>query len=232
MHTLSNHEKLLKIAALCGILGALIMAAGMLITGLGYTGIEGQPYSPINHFVSELGEIGVSNLAWVFNIGLILGGILLTLFIIGFTFQINHWLRYPLAAISIIATVSAALVGVFPMNNLHMHIRVAMTFFNLGMLISFLYSLVFLFNRSHHFSKWLALPGFINAALFTWFLNFPSEPDAAPDFQQGMQGLLQNRPAFLPMALLEWAVVLGILVWMLTLALYLNKNYRYVSNRD
>jgi len=36
-----------------------------------------------------------------------------------------------------------------------------------------------------------------------------------------MAGLLRNRPDFIPLALLEWVVILGILAWFLMLGIFL-----------
>lgn len=204
-----------------GILGPIIMALGMLVTALAYVGIEGQRYNLANHFVSELGEVGISRLAGVFNTSLFLGGLLAMIFMFTLASQFQSWLRYPLLLLGIAATLNGALVGVYPMNDLSNHIFVAMNFFNLGMLVSLLYSLVILFTKKHPFSKWLAVTGLVNAGLFTWFLNFPAEDNSMSEFQEGMQGLIRNRPAFMPMAALEWAVILGIILWAFSLALYL-----------
>jgi len=221
-------EKIDYFASVCGILGPLLMGAGILISVVAYVGIEGQSYGLMNHFVSELGELGVSEMAVVFNWGLILGGSLTTIFMVYLASQIDHWTKYPLGIMSVFATINGALVGVYPMNFLEPHIQVAMRFFNLGMLISFLYSLLFLFSRWHPFPRWMAAPGLFNAVSFTWFLNFPSDINSDVSFDEGMSTLLTNRPDFIPMALLEWIVILGILVWVLMLGCYLllNKSIR------
>ena len=205
----------------CGISGPLLMGLGILISAVAYVGVEGQSYGLMNHFVSELGELGVSELAAVFNWGLILGGSLTTIFMVYLASQIDHWVKYPLGILSVYTTVNGALVGVYPMNFLEPHIQVAMRFFNLGMLISFLYSLLFLLTKWHPFPRWMAAPGLLNAGFFAWFLNYPSEMNSDVSFDQGMSTLLTNRPDFIPMALLEWVVILGILVWVLILGGYL-----------
>ena len=46
------------------------------------------------------------------------------------------------------------------------------------------------------------------------------------DFQEGMKGLLSNRPDFIPLALMEWVVVIGIIIWFLMLGFYLLNNQR------
>ena len=213
--------KIRYLAASSGMVGTAVMGLGMLLTALAYRGVESQRYSLTNHFVSELGELGVSEWAPVFNWSLIIGGILTTIFMIYLASQIDHWLKYPLGLISVFSTINGALVGVYPMNDLEPHIRVAMRFFNLGMLTTFLYSLVFLFNSRHPFPRWLAIPGFVNALTFAWFLYFPAETPTEPSFDQGMAGLLTNRPDYIPLALLEWVVILGILFWVFLLAVYL-----------
>jgi hypothetical membrane protein len=208
-------------AALCGVVGPIIMGLGMLLSALAYVGVEGQRYKLANHFVSELGELGISEWAAAFNWGLILGGVLTTIFMVYLAFQLESWLRYPLGLLSVFATTNGALVGVYPMNFIEPHTRVALTFFNLGMLITFLYSLVFLFIRRHAFPRWMAIPGLLNAATFAWFLYFPVQTVAEPGFYEGMAGFLTNRPDFIPLALLEWVVVIGILSWVLILGVYL-----------
>ena len=150
-------EKIVFYGVISGIVGPSIMGIGMLVSALSYVGSEGQRYSILNHFVSELGELGVSDLAWVFNGSLFIGGLLTTFFMVVLAYQITSWVRYPLGLLSVIATLCGALVGVYPMNNLDMHTFVAMTFFNLGMLISFLYSVVFLFGKNYIFPKYFIL---------------------------------------------------------------------------
>jgi hypothetical membrane protein len=210
-----------RIAALSGVAGPLIIALGMLISILGYTGAEGQAYRLQNHFVSELGQVGISDLAPVFNLGLVIGGILNTIFLVQLALLVPGWPRYPVLVLGAASSLSGMLVGFFPMNNLGPHIFWALAFFNLGMVVALVYSLLFLLGRGGPFPRWLALPGLLNTAAFFWFNNFPSEMESGADFQGSMEGLLANRPPFLPLAALEWAVVLGILIWFLMISGYL-----------
>jgi hypothetical protein len=57
------------------ILGASAAVVGSFVPGVGYRGKQGEAYSPLNHFISELGEVEVSRIAWAFDLGLILSGI-------------------------------------------------------------------------------------------------------------------------------------------------------------
>lgn len=215
-----NRHWISRIGSWSGLIGPLVIALGSLVAALGYTGVEGQAYNPLNHFVSELGEIGVSNLALVFNLSLILGGILNSLFMIYLAQGIRGWTRWPLGLLGLLSAICGGLVGVFPMNALEQHIFVALGFFNLGMLVALAYSLVFLFGKDHSYPRWLSIPGFLNTAAFFVFNNFPSQFEEGVDFNEGMGGLLSNRPDFIPLALVEWVVVLGILVWFSLLAIY------------
>ncbi len=210
-----------KLGAWSGLIGPLVIALGSLITALGYTGVEGQAYHPLNHFVSELGEMGVSNLAPIFNYSLILGGIFNAFFMIYLAWRIEGWTRYPLAILGLSASICGVFVGVFPMNQLDQHILFALAFFNLGLLVSLIYSFIFLFSKNLPFPRWLSIPGFITTAGFFIFNNFPSQFEEGVDFQEGMGGLLSNRPDFIPLALMEWVVIIGILIWFLLLGIYM-----------
>jgi len=204
-----------------GIIGPLIIGLGVLISALGYEGVQGQRYNLLNHFVSELGELGISDLALAFNLALILGGLFNTGFMIYLAFQVKSWTRYPLLILGSLASIFGALVGIFPMNLLDQHLFVALTFFDLGLLVALVYSLIFLFGKNHPFPRWLAIPGLFNTAAFVIFTNFPSQFEEGVDFQEGMAGLLANRPDFIPLALMEWIVILGIIAWFLILGIFL-----------
>jgi hypothetical membrane protein len=71
------HFNSYRLTYIAGFIGAAAITLGALITGLAYTGTAGERYSPLNHWVSELGEVGVSEQASVFNLGLIIGGLAL-----------------------------------------------------------------------------------------------------------------------------------------------------------
>lgn len=112
-----------------GLAGCLVIIAAMVFTAAGYSGRKQEKYSALNHYISELGEAGISGRAWAFNYGLIVGGLLLIPFIIGFGIYLNN-LWAVLAIVSgVWAAVSCVLVGVFPMNNLNPHIKAAVSYF-------------------------------------------------------------------------------------------------------
>ena len=73
---------------------------GLLASGIGiifilapmipYEGTAGEPFSIFNHYVSELGEVGVSVWAPVFNIGMMLAGLLFIPFFIGLGLYLDN----------------------------------------------------------------------------------------------------------------------------------------------
>lgn len=106
------------------------MILGTLISAFAYRGKQGETYSPLNHFISELGEIGVSHLAWVFNTGLILCGIILIPACISLGMILPGFLSKLGMFSGVIAAVGLALVGFNLMNKLKPHGKAAVTFFS------------------------------------------------------------------------------------------------------
>jgi len=198
-----------------GFLGSIIITAASVITALAYVGKQGQPYSPLNHFVSELGEVGVSPAAAVFNSGLIVGGSFLVIFLVGLAMLLKGWFRYLFALIGLVSGVSGVLVGFFPMNNLAAHTQVALTFFNTGWIMVGLFSLYILLVRPPLFPLWLTIPGALTVLSFTAFLNsidgLSSDVLAAP----------ADRVAVWNVPIFEWLLVAGVMVWSFLIALRL-----------
>ncbi len=209
-----------KYVPYAAVTGSAIIALGFLLPALAFTGLDGEAYNPLNHFVSELGEIGVSRLAFLFNWGLILGSLITTPFMVYMAFKLRSRLRWLLGATGLLATLFAALVGVLPMNYPAPHLYVALTFFILGLLLTVLYTLVILISRHHPYPRWMSLPGLLFSILVLWLLVWPPAIPADIDLSQRMGGLLQTRPEIYPLAIIEWIVVLTILAWILATAIH------------
>ncbi len=95
--------------------GSLIILAGCFLSALPYRDRDGEKYSLFNHFISELGEVGVSERARVFNTGMVLGGLLFLPFIasIGWTLS-GLWAVLGTAA-GIVAAGASVFVGIYSM---------------------------------------------------------------------------------------------------------------------
>ncbi len=203
--------------AAIGLAAVVVIVVACVVTGLAYSGSAGEPYSLLNHWISELGEQGVSQLAAVFNIGLILGGIGFVVFHIGLVAMTSGRLRFAIGVIGIVSGVSGALVGVFPMNHLATHRLVALAFFATGWIGPALLAARLARASRDGLPRWLAVPGLLAAVAFLAFLVALFAPGttiadlAAP----------VNRPAVRGLAVLEWATLIVLLGWTACVAIVL-----------
>ena len=195
-----------RLAIWTGLVGSSVIALGSVVTAIAYAGSKGEPYSPLNHYVSELGEVGVSNLAALFNLSLEIGGVCFVLFMIGLAVARIGWLRVVYGATGVIAGIGGALVGVFPMNDLDKHRPVALTFFLLGLVTVLLASIDLVRAPDPRFPRWLAAVGGAAVVAFAVFLAIlfgPSGGLTSPEV----------RPAISPLTIFEWLLIVGILAW-------------------
>ena len=208
-------NRLQKIGAWSGLLSSLGMLLSYLIVGFAYRGRIGEGFSLANHFVSELGEVGISELAWLFNAALVIGGLGILLSFIALASYLHGWFRWLVLVLGLITGVSATLVGFFPMNQLEIHISIALAFFNTGWMVTGAFSFYVLFAKQSRFPKWLAIPGMIAAVAFIAFSTYnDSFMDSFRDGTSSLSEILgAARPAFWGLAALEWVVVLAVLLW-------------------
>jgi len=209
--------------AIFGLCGSLWIMLTMAVTGLVYRGKEGEKYSVFNHFISELGEVGVSRLALLFNLGLILGGLVLIPFLMGMGMALaNTWGQVAVIA-GVYTALSCIAVGLFPMNHMKAHTWVAMSYFRSGLVTVLLYSIA-VFAQSGEFviiPKLSNLAGLFSVLCYAAFLlvtdikarqnkkkEEPLDPEVKPE-----------RPRFWATTMLEWAVFFSTILWFLILAL-------------
>ena len=202
--------KRLIFASYIGQAGIFILLLSVSIAVAFYVGKQNETYSFLNHFISELGEKGVSPLAYIFNGGLILGGACISFFMLGLAMHIGNSWGLILGAIGLVTGLSATLVGVFPMNQLEIHTAIANTFFYGGLLSALGYTLYVVFSPQPRLPKITALTGGVTMlafAAFVWFLPAPLEDG------QSIHEILKNRPEIWTLPILEWVVFLCVLVW-------------------
>lgn len=190
-----------------GVVGSAFFMLASVVAALAYSGTTGEGFSPLNHWVSELGELGVSSLAFVFNVGLVVGGLALALFMAALGVLRRTRLAWLYLPIGVVAGVSGALVGIFPMNNRGIHIMVALGFFVLGWIAVGLASLDIWRRPDPRFARWLPALGAITVALFLAFLSV-----YIPYLYTGTG---DDRPAISIATTLEWLVLFGIIGWVL-----------------
>lgn len=212
-----NLDFIRRITPTAGILGVLFIGFGSLLSAVVYVGAQGQRYSPLNHWVSELGEVGVSQGAAVFNAGLVIGGICSALFMFGLSLWMHGAIRWVFGAAGVLMGILGSLVGLFPMNNLLAHTTAAAGFFLAGGISIGLFSLYNGFSRQLLFPRWLVLPGVMTVGSFVLFSLSLLNIEAAVSVLETPE----VRPAFWLTTTLEWLVVIGLLVWMFFISLRL-----------
>ncbi len=202
-----------------GYVGVGIPVFAMLLTGIIYLDPLGAPFSIFNMFVSELGERAVSQTAWLFNWGLIIGGIPLIIFMLGLGIKYNSIFGWLCTVGGIFSSVSVLFVGIFPMdfdNDIFMtgHVISALSFFYGGMITVILFSVLIFVDKKKVLPKWLGIFGLLVAIIFALFIFLPE--DSLDDV------LIRPRPWFLIIAFLEWLVAFSIFSWIITVSITLN----------
>ncbi len=199
--------------------GAASAVLGSLIAGLAYRGRLGERYSPLNHFISELGEEGVSRRAWAFNWGLIVCGLCLLPACVSLGLLLpGVWAKLGLAA-GIVTAVSIALVGVFPMNRLTPHIRAAVTYFRFGLVMVLFFTIAIAAQPETPplLPRLIALVGLPAVASYAYFLLYSRVSYAAPENPLDTK-LQKARPRVWRMAAAEWAIFITTVPWFLAVA--------------
>ncbi len=220
-------EKLIIASSDMAQAGILIILLCVLIAASSYVGRQNEAYSFLNHFISELGEIGVSPLALIFNGGLILGGLLTSCFMLGMAIHIGGRWGLGLGIVGLVTSITVTLIGIYPMNQLEIHMVTANTFFRGGLLVSLGYSLYILCSRQPQLPKVTAITSGITVlafALFLWFL---------PSSQEGSESvveILKNRPEIWALPILEWFVFLCVMGWIASTAYFLRKTIKNNHN--
>lgn len=200
-----------RLAACSGIVSAGAIGVGSVVAAVVYRGADGEPYSPLNHFVSELGELAHSELARVFNVSLIVGGVCFAVFMSGLAACRPGRLRLIAGGVGVVAGIGGSFVGVFPMDYVRQHGLAAMTFFNLGWIAVGLASADFVLHRDPRFPRGLAIAGLASVAAFIGFLR---ELDASTDASGGVASP-EVRPDVWALPTLEWLTIIGIVGWVM-----------------
>lgn len=207
----------LNLYTISGLIASGIVILAVVYPALVYRGKRGERFSLLNHFISELGELGVSKGAWAFNLGLILCGLFLLPYIIwlGTVFQsVLGWLG---VVAGIVAGLGVAAVGVFPMNNLKPHGRAAMTFFRGGLVMVIFFGLAILLQpadrvvvpKSANILSILAVGAY---GSFLFLLTGPRKEKTEWDNLDPEKK--PERPHFWIIPFLEWMVFFATIFWL------------------
>jgi hypothetical membrane protein len=204
-----------------GLASIAIILIGALAAAIPYRGYAGESYSPLNHFISELGEIAASRLAWSYNLGIVVGGLGLGIFLLLVSRAMSGRPRVAFVIFSLAAAISGPLCGVFPMDYHSTHRLVSAAFFLTGWLVAGTFTLWLLRARESAFPRWLIVPGLLVVTVFVSFIAVystyqPEDPNAH----------ILVRSDVWTVPLLEWASLLSLLGWLALLAVSLIRQPR------
>ncbi len=208
---------------LFGLMGCLVVTLGIVPTAFIYRGVNGQRYSLLNHYISELGEVGVSRGAGWFNGGMILTGVFFLPFTTGLGLVLdNTWATLGILA-GLWAGISCLLVGVYPMNNLTPHARVATSYFRGGLVTILLFTLAIFFQEpgESNLSRWANLAGLAAILSYASFIVLTARDKPDNDqVQTDNVPVVKDRPRFSLIPALEWLVFITTILWFLLIALF------------
>jgi hypothetical protein len=207
-----------------GLAGCAIIGLASLYAALRYTGSQQERYSIFNHFISELGEFGVSSQARVFNLGLVLGGLTLVFFVAGLGLQLSGMWGWLGLLAGLWAAISLILVGLYPMNNLEAHGRVAISYFRAGLVMVLLFGIAIIAQPDGNsvIPKVANMAGVLAAGTYGAFLVMLRKPAGEESDSQDVEVLdadeTRERPRFWLLPVMEWAVFFSTLIWFFCVA--------------
>lgn len=202
--------------------GILVMFVAVALSIAVYRGKRGERFSLLNHFISELGELGVSRAARVFNASLILCGLLLLPFVIHLGVLLDSTLGWIGTVAGVLASLGVAAVGCFPMNDLKLHIPAAMTFFRAGLGMVVFTGLAIQFQPAGELviPKQANLYSLLAGIAFASFLLLPVIKRSRKDPQKVLDPEAEpERPRFWWYAFLEWTVFFATILWLFGMSL-------------
>jgi len=210
-----------SVIKLTGFAGLIFGLIGVIIPSLVYRGTRGEKYSFLNHYISELGETGVSKIAWVFNLGMFLSGICIVIFSLSLgLFLPGFWAKAGLV-LGVATGLALSLVGIFPMNKMKNHTIAAVAFFRGGLLMVLLFSLAIVLQSSVNLlvPRAVGLVGMIPVLAFGVFLGLmwsvrKEKPEALDTTEF-------DRPKVWNFAVSEWSIYFAFVLWILVVALAL-----------
>lgn len=207
---------------IAGLTGAAFGLLGVILPASVYCGKEGEKYSFLNHYISELGERGVSRWAWVFNFSFIICGLSLTLASISLGLHLSGvWSKLGLI-FGVITGLGLTMVGVFPMDTIKPHTIAALTFFRGGFLMVLTFSLAFLFpgEGGAVIPRLMGLAGVVPLSAFGYFLWLMWTVRDKVD--QPLSTKEMERPRIWKFAVWEWAIYFSVMFWLLLFSLVIS----------
>ncbi len=198
-------------------LGAFLsFTMACLPPALTYRGRAGQRYHTFNHFISELGETGVSRHAKVFNGFLVFTGVLMACFFVQFGRFFGSAAGWSVAALGLLMAVFCMMVGFVPMNRLRMHMTWACLTFMIGAGVFAATGAAIAMDETKRLPVFFAIGSFAVAALYAVFLILPG----IRENRQVFEPMTGERPKLWYIPMMEWGAILGTMILVATICVY------------
>jgi len=189
----SKQTVIVKIAGLCGVIAPIISLL-FIAVAIAYT-------PEFNWFTWALSDLGVHQAALIFNFGLIIGGILATIFAIGLMQILRKQVLGFMGTFTLIlSTISLCAIGVFPESAGRIHLYVSISFFALLAISILIIGATLIWKASQRYLGLFSILTVIVAAMAAWAV--PHEGVAIPEMIAALAASV-------------WSIVFGIkLLWL------------------
>jgi len=187
----------LRVAGFCGVITPIIVLSLILLA------ISFSPW--FSWTENALSDLGVHEVAILFNSSLMVGGFLIMIFASGLMRTQGQSRVGFIGSFALILTaMSLFAVGLFSESAGRIHFYVSVSFFTLGILSMFLIGIALIRDSSERkIGAFSILAGVFAAAVWIVFWNFPHKGDAIPEILSSL-------------AASTWAIVMGIRLLMLS----------------
>ncbi len=200
-----------------GLIACSVFYISIILTIIPFVGEQGESFSFLNHFISELGNPTYSQHHYIFNSGIILAGLGFGIF----TYGLSGMLPSKLARISIFMGIIASFlcigIGLVPSHHDELHFGIAASFFTLMTLAMTLYSICILMDTSKVFPKYIGFYGLCAMISFIFLIIAPKDLIAV----QNELGPLFKRPEIWFVTIAEWLVFFFLTSWVVVVSFFL-----------
>ena len=204
------------IISMSGLSAIAVVCLGLYFSLTGYMGDDS--YSPVNHFISELGLDSATTNAYIFNNSLMLGGLLLFTFIIALGNYLPSGMPVRVATMSgMIATLGFSTVGYFTADDWIPHLIAASVFFFGAVIAISLFTWAIWRDQQMRFHSSIVLQGILILVIYFVALLWPKEML----YEMANNPATFVRPSFWILPILEWSYCLMLGAWIVMISLNL-----------
>ncbi|CAN5450878.1 DUF998 domain-containing protein [soil metagenome] len=200
------------------VVGATLQLIGLVVSAVAYTQNNVEPYSCLNHFISELGWPERSSMAWLFNGNLMVGSLLFAPLLYMLGRHLRTRFGYVAMLVGFCSLLFAGAIGYFPiMKHLKPHLWVAFLSFAGWGATGLLFAVAFWARPGGRRAVFMILAGAFAFLVVAAFLLWPKGD--LPSVILMLKS--DHRPVIWWPAVLEWGVLVSFYLWVVAASLAL-----------